>query len=89
MQSGWATPVVEFVLCYLLMGTENIGIQIEEPFCIMPLSVFCAGCEASVVEIMECCERELLYFIMNLPHEPVFFSATHLLYSSNSPCSFL
>lgn len=35
------------------MGTENIGVQIEEPFCVMPLSVFCAGCEASVVEIME------------------------------------
>ena len=52
-QAGWATPFVEFVLAYLLMGTENIGIQIEEPFCIMPLAAFCAGNEESVVEIMD------------------------------------
>ena len=41
------------------MGTENIGIQIEEPFSIMPLSVFCAGCEASVIEIMDSSSGQL------------------------------
>lgn len=54
LQTGWAAIFIELVLCYLLIGTENIGIQIEEPFCIMPLMEFCKGMEKSIVDIMEC-----------------------------------
>lgn len=29
---GWATPVLSLISAFLLLGVENIGAQIEEPF---------------------------------------------------------
>jgi len=29
---GWATPFFALIAAFLLLGVENIGVQIEEPF---------------------------------------------------------
>jgi ion channel-forming bestrophin family protein len=31
-QLGWWTPLITFVICYALMGIEEIGLEIENPF---------------------------------------------------------
>lgn len=38
----WATPAVVSIIAFLLLGTENIGVQIEEPFRVLPLDAICA-----------------------------------------------
>ena len=50
---GWVTPFVTAVVTFLLLGTENIGIQIEEPFEVLPIEAITAACIASVHEILE------------------------------------
>lgn len=31
---GWASPGLQAIISFLLIGVENIGIQIEEPFAV-------------------------------------------------------
>jgi len=50
---GWFTPFVTAVVTFLLLGVENIGIQIEEPFEVLPIESITAACVASVHEILE------------------------------------
>ncbi|DBA68356.1 TPA: hypothetical protein ACH3X2_013665 [Trebouxia sp. C0005] len=50
---GWVTPFVTAVVTFLLLGVENIGIQIEEPFEVLPIEAITAACIASVHEILE------------------------------------
>ena len=50
---GWVTPLVTAVVTVLLLGVENIGIQIEEPFEVLPIESITAACIASVHEILE------------------------------------
>lgn len=50
---GWVTPFVTAVVTFLLLGVENIGIQIEEPFEVLPIEIITAACIASVHEILE------------------------------------
>lgn len=50
---GWVTPFVTAVVTFLLLGVENIGIQIEEPFEVLPIEAITAACVASVHEILE------------------------------------
>ena len=38
---GWLTVPVVFVMSYLLIGIDEIGVQIEEPFAILPLRPLC------------------------------------------------
>jgi ion channel-forming bestrophin family protein len=38
---GWATPAVAPAIAFLLLGVENIGVQIEEPFRVLPLDAIC------------------------------------------------
>jgi hypothetical protein len=39
--SGWATVPFSALVSFLLLGTENIGAQIEEPFAVLPLGAMC------------------------------------------------
>lgn len=39
--SGWATVPLTALVAFLLLGTENIGAQIEEPFTVLPLGAIC------------------------------------------------
>jgi predicted membrane chloride channel (bestrophin family) len=38
---GWATPPAMLALCYVVLGIDEIGVEIEEPFCILPLQALC------------------------------------------------
>lgn len=39
--SGWATIPFTALVSFLLLGTENVGAQIEEPFTVLPLMQIC------------------------------------------------
>ena len=41
MQLKWATLGIAPLIAFLLLGTENIGVQIEEPFRVLPLEAIC------------------------------------------------
>ena len=41
-----------FVISFFLFGIEEVGIQIEEPFSILPLEAFCNGAIAATGEEM-------------------------------------
>ena len=51
-QYGWATPFVTAIVTFLLMATENIGIQIEEPFKVLPMASIADSCVQGVYEIL-------------------------------------
>lgn len=44
----WLTIPVMAVLTFLLVGIENIGIQIEQPLTVLPLRALAMGCRAVV-----------------------------------------
>ncbi|KAL6750126.1 Bestrophin, RFP-TM, chloride channel-domain-containing protein [Haematococcus lacustris] len=46
--TGWATPFCALLIGFLLLGTENIGVQIEEPFKVLPLDTICNTIENSI-----------------------------------------
>eukprot|EP00899_Mesostigma_viride_P001418 jgi/Mesvir1/11277/Mv01073-RA.1 len=48
----WATPLVTVLITFFLLGIEEIGVQIEEPFSILPLEAFCDGVQDAVSDIM-------------------------------------
>eukprot|EP00887_Chlorella_sp_A99_P004675 scaffold4.g4675.t1 len=48
----WATLPVMAVLSFLLLGVENIGIQIEEPFRVLPLDGISAGTVRAVATML-------------------------------------
>lgn len=50
---GWVTPFITAVVTFLLLGVENIGIQIEEPFEVLPIQAISDACIAGVHEVME------------------------------------
>jgi putative membrane protein len=49
----WATIPAEFIISFFLFGIEEVGIQIEEPFSILPLEAFCNSAIAA-------CNEEIL-----------------------------
>ena len=48
----WLTPAVAGVVAFLMMGVENIGVQIEQPFSVLPLELFCSTIKANVMEAL-------------------------------------
>jgi len=44
---GPATPVASLFVAWALMGTEDIGVQVEEPFDVLPLFQYCQGIAAT------------------------------------------
>ncbi|GIL84971.1 hypothetical protein Vretimale_9823 [Volvox reticuliferus] len=48
---GWWTLIAAVLITFLLLGTENIGVQIEEPFRVLPLDDMCRGIEATLREM--------------------------------------
>jgi hypothetical protein len=49
----WATIPATFILSVFLFGVEEVGIQIEEPFSILPLEAMCNGAiEAVQLEML-------------------------------------
>ena len=48
----WLTVPATFVIAFFLFGIEEIGIQIEEPFSVLPLEALCNGAIAATMEEM-------------------------------------
>jgi len=48
---SWLTIPIMAVLCFLLVGIENIGVQIEQPLIVLPLDKLAAGCRTAVEAI--------------------------------------
>lgn len=46
----WLTPFISALVAFLLIGIENIGIQIEQPFAVLPLDNFSRIIELNVQE---------------------------------------
>eukprot|EP00962_Isochrysis_galbana_P021537 scaffold6354_cov126-Isochrysis_galbana.AAC.14 len=46
----WATVPAADVVAFFLLGIEEIGIQIEEPFSILPIEAFCNGAIAATID---------------------------------------
>ena len=49
----WATIPASFIISFFLFGIEEVGIQIEEPFSILPIEAFCGGA-------ITACNKEML-----------------------------
>jgi len=47
---GWGCVPVSTIIAFLLLGIEEIGVQIEEPFGILPLEAMCATIEKNLRE---------------------------------------
>jgi len=50
---GWGTAPLAVVISFLLLGIEEIGVQIEEPFGCIPLEDLCDEIEGDVFNIVE------------------------------------
>ena len=48
----WATIPMSFGVSFFLFGIEEVGIQIEEPFSILPLEAFCNGAVQATTDEM-------------------------------------
>jgi predicted membrane chloride channel (bestrophin family) len=48
----WATVPATDVVAFFLLGIEEIGVQVEEPFSILPLEALCNGAIAAAMEEM-------------------------------------
>ena len=48
----WATIPATLSISFFLFGIEEVGIQIEEPFSILPLEAFCNGAITATMEEM-------------------------------------
>ncbi|KAL4855857.1 hypothetical protein ACK3TF_003624 [Chlorella vulgaris] len=49
---GWVLLPTMVILAFLLLGIENIGIQIENPVRVLPLSSFCVGLKTAVLSLV-------------------------------------
>ncbi|KAK9838098.1 hypothetical protein WJX81_001298 [Elliptochloris bilobata] len=47
----WSTIPASAVIAFLLLGIEEIGVQIEEPFSILPLENICAAAKRDIAEL--------------------------------------
>merc|ERR1719217_51499 len=54
----WATVPAEFIIAFFLFGIEEVGIQTEEPFSILPLEAFCNGAITATYEEILKAENE-------------------------------
>ena len=49
---GWGTPAASLFIGYALLGIEDIGVQIEEPFDVLPLWQYSATVAASCDQLV-------------------------------------
>ena len=57
----WATVPVTDLIAFFLLGIEEIGIQIEEPFSILPLEAFCDGAIAATNDELLAAEENRVF----------------------------
>jgi len=49
----WVTPFAQAVISFLLLGVDEIGLQIEEPFTILPLGAMAATIRSNIREMLD------------------------------------
>merc|ERR1711937_50863 len=54
----WAVIPAEVIIAFFLFGIEEVGIQIEEPFSILPLEAFCNGAIKPCADEMLAAEKD-------------------------------
>ena len=52
--TGWTLLPLMFCVSYLILGVDEIGIQIEEPFATLPLTPLCKIIERDLQNVMDC-----------------------------------
>merc|ERR1719313_2694608 len=57
----WATIPATLMVSFFLLGIEEIGIQIEEPFSILPLEALCDGAIKATLEELLSAKRSSAY----------------------------
>eukprot|EP00884_Botryococcus_braunii_P014320 jgi/Botrbrau1/2288/Bobra.101_2s0111.1 len=68
---GWATILATSVIAFLLLGIEEIGVQIEEPFSILPLEAICTTSQTNLRE-MEATAKDIVDLVSEeLNEEPI------------------
>lgn len=74
----WLTIPVTAVLSFFLLGIEEIGIQIEEPFSILPLEALCNGAIAATIQELLDSKRDHSFQVPpgDEQHEPEVVPAT-------------
>jgi len=65
----WATVPASDVIAFFLLGIEEIGIQIEEPFSVLPLEAFCNGAIAATMDEMLVAKRAKAFDYFKSPEE--------------------
>jgi len=50
---GWATVPVMIVMSFMMLGIEEIGVSIEEPFTMLSLDAMCGTIQATTKELVE------------------------------------
>eukprot|EP01031_Cornospumella_fuschlensis_P036595 gene36595-44393_t len=56
----WVVPVVSFLNSMFLLGIEDLGVQIEEPFTILPLANICNGIQKTGQSLLQ--DKEIMWF---------------------------
>mmetsp|Transcript_36209 Transcript_36209/g.61062 ORF Transcript_36209/g.61062 Transcript_36209/m.61062 type:complete len:405 (+) Transcript_36209:242-1456(+) len=80
----WVSIIVTPIIVFLLMGLENIGIQIEEPFRILPILVYCNSITDNVYEILRSAGFDLERTKGHQPPAPPAPSASEALANETS-----
>jgi ion channel-forming bestrophin family protein len=60
MSRKWVVPVIVFLNSIFMLGIEDLGVQIEEPFSIMPLANICQNVVNGAQQVME--EARIAWF---------------------------
>jgi predicted membrane chloride channel (bestrophin family) len=66
----WATIPATTMIAFFLLGIEEIGIQIEEPFSILPLEALCNGAIAATIDELVSAKRDPAAYNFPLKAEP-------------------
>ena len=53
---GWTSLPLMFCVSYLILGVDEIGIQIEEPFATLPLTPLCKVIERDLQAVIDCAD---------------------------------
>lgn len=54
---GYVTIPTMFFMSYILFGIDEIGIEIEEPFCVLPLLPLCHAVQRDIRVCVEASEK--------------------------------
>jgi predicted membrane chloride channel (bestrophin family) len=66
----WATVPATTMIAFFLLGIEEIGIQIEEPFSILPLEALCNGAIAATIDELVSAKRDPTAYNFPLKAQP-------------------